>query len=102
LPAAEAARDLPTIPRALAVATARTAAAAAGAPLRGILVSNTVFTFGPLPYYHFSDASPVPIFAAIFAIGLFFALVFWRSGNLALVAVLHGLGDVYIDGTRQL
>jgi uncharacterized protein len=71
-------------------------------PLRGILVSNTVFTFGPLHFYHFSDASPLPIFAAIFAIGLFFALVFWRSGNLALIAVLHGLGDAYIDGIPQL
>jgi CAAX protease family protein len=71
-------------------------------PLPGILVSNTVFTFGPLHFYHFSDTSPAPIFAAIFAIGLFFALVFWRSGNLWLVGVFHGIGDSYMDGTRQL
>jgi uncharacterized protein len=71
-------------------------------PLRGILVSNTAFTFGPLHFYHFSDVAPAPVFAAIFAIGLFFAVVFWRSGNLWLVAVLHGLGDAYMDGTRQL
>ncbi len=29
--------------------------------------------------------------AAIFAIGLFFGLVYWRSGNVWIPAVLHGL-----------
>jgi membrane protease YdiL (CAAX protease family) len=72
-------------------------------PLRGILVSNCLFTFGPLHFYHFAHTSPpAPVFAGIFAIGLFFALVFWRSGNLWLVAVSHGIGNTYIDGTQQL
>lgn len=72
-------------------------------PLPGILVSNSLYTFGPLHFYHFAHTSPAaPIFAAIFATGLFFALVFWRSGNLWLVAVFHGIGNTYIDGTRQL
>ena len=71
-------------------------------PLPGILISNGLYTFGPLHFYHFAHTSPAaPIFAAIFAIGLFFALVFWRSGNLWLVAVFHGIGNTYIEGTRQ-
>ena len=71
-------------------------------PLRGILVSNALFTFGPLHFYHFSHASSaLPMFAGIFATGLFFAVLFWRSGNLWMVAVFHGIGDSYIEGTRQ-
>jgi len=59
-----------------------------------------LFTFGPLHFYHFSTGSPLPMFAGIFTIGLFFSALYWRSGNLWLVAVLHGLGDAYIDGLR--
>ena len=71
-------------------------------PLRGILISNSFFTFGPLHFYHFSHPSPVlPMFAGIFAIGLFFSVLFWRSGNLWMVAVFHGIGNSYIDGTQQ-
>ena len=71
-------------------------------PLRGILVSNSLFTFGPLHFYHFSHTSPaLPMFAGIFATGLFFALLFWRSGNLWMVAVFHGIGNSYIDGAQQ-
>lgn len=55
----------------------------------GILVSNLIFTFGPLHAYHFRAARVNPshlwIFAATFAIGLFFALIFRRSGNLWIV-----------------
>jgi membrane protease YdiL (CAAX protease family) len=70
-------------------------------PLRGILVSNSLYTFGPLHFYHFSHTSPaLPVFAGIFAIGLFFAVVFWRSGNLWMVAIFHGIGDSYIEGTQ--
>ncbi len=70
--------------------------------MRGILISNSLFTFGPLHFYHFSHTSPVlPMFAGIFAIGLFFSVLFWRSGNLWMVAVFHGLGNCYIDGTQQ-
>ena len=34
--------------------------------------------------------------AAIFAIGLFFGILFHRSGNLWIVAILHGIGNAYI------
>jgi membrane protease YdiL (CAAX protease family) len=71
-----------------------------GAPA-GILLANSLFTFGPLHFYNFTrTSSPLPLFAGIFAIGLFFALVFWRSGNLWIIAILHGVGDLYIEGTR--
>lgn len=33
---------------------------------------------------------------AIFAIGLFFGILFHRSGNLWIVAILHGIGNAYI------
>ncbi len=70
-------------------------------PLRGILVSNSLYTFGPLHFYHFSHTSPaLPMFAAIFAIGLFFAVLFRRSGNLWMVAIFHGIGNLYIEGTQ--
>ena len=65
----------------------------------GILVGNFLFTFGPLHFYHFYNASSaLPMFAGIFAIGLFFAVLFQRSGNLWMVAIFHGLGDSYISG----
>lgn len=71
-------------------------------PAAGILIANVAFTFGPLHFYHFASASPAPMFAGIFAIGLFFSVLFWRSGNLWMVGVLHGLGDAYIDGLREV
>jgi len=74
-------------------------------PLVGILASNLLFTFGPLHFYHFSGRAPLhalPMFAGIFVTGLFFAVLFRRSGNLAIVCVLHGLGNCYIDGLGRL
>ena len=72
----------------------------------GVLVSNLVFTFGPLHAYHFLAAQKNPwhlwIFAAIFSIGLFFAILFKRSGNLWIIGVMHGLGDWFIDGLAQV
>ena len=69
---------------------------------RPILVSNLIFTFGPLHAYHFGLARHHPahswIFAAIFAIGLYFAIVYKRSRNLWIVGILHGIGDWFIDG----
>jgi membrane protease YdiL (CAAX protease family) len=64
----------------------------------GILVSNLLYTFGPLHYYYFSSrpSFAVPMFAAIFAMGLVFATIFRRSGNLWIVAVMHGIGNAYI------
>jgi uncharacterized protein len=73
---------------------------------RGILASNLVFTFGLLHAYHFFLAAKHPahlwIFAGIFSIGLFFALIFQRSGNLWIVGIMHGLGDWFIDGLAQV
>ena len=67
----------------------------------GVLVSNILYTFGPLHwYYFFSRASlAVPMFASVFAIGLFFGVLFKRSGNLWIVAVIHGIGNAYIVGS---
>jgi membrane protease YdiL (CAAX protease family) len=39
------------------------------------------------------------MFGAIFAIGVFFGIVFRRSGNLWIVAVIHGIGNAYIVGS---
>jgi len=66
----------------------------------GVLIANTAFTLGPLHFYHFASAAPLPMFAGIFAIGLLFSLIYWRSGNLWIVAILHGIGNAYIDGLR--
>jgi membrane protease YdiL (CAAX protease family) len=64
--------------------------------LAGILAANAIFTFGPLHFYH-ALTLPAPqaalMFAAIFAIGAFFAGVFARSGNLWIVGVFHGIGN---------
>jgi len=70
-------------------------------PLTGILVSNLLYTFGPLHYYYlFSKASlAVPMFASIFAVGLLFAIVFHRTGNLWIVATMHAFGNAYAVGT---
>jgi membrane protease YdiL (CAAX protease family) len=67
----------------------------------GILVSNVLYTFGPLHWYYFSSrlSFAVPMFASIFAIGLFFGLLFRRSGNLWITAVIHGIGNAYIVGS---
>src|SRR5258708_37192244 len=68
-------------------------------PLRGILVSNSLYTFGPLHFYHFSHTSPaLPIFAGIFAIGLFFPGLFWGPGNLLNVPVFNCIDNSFIDG----
>jgi uncharacterized protein len=72
--------------------------------LMGILVSNSLFTFGPLHFYHFSGVPGrvLPMFTGIFLIGLFFGVLFRRSGNLAIVGVLHGVGNCYLDGLSTL
>ena len=67
----------------------------------GILIANVFYTFGPLHWYYFSSRSSVavPMFASIFLIGLFFGILFRRSGNLWIVAVIHGIGNAYIVGS---
>lgn len=66
--------------------------------LVGIVVANLLFTFGPLHWTYFASPGSlaIPMFAAIFLIGLFFGLLFWRSGNLWIVGVLHAIGNAYI------
>jgi CAAX protease family protein len=70
----------------------------------GILIANVLYTFGPLHWNYFSTRSSVavPMFAAIFAIGLFFGVLFRRSGNLWIVAVIHGIGNAYIVGSLSV
>jgi membrane protease YdiL (CAAX protease family) len=72
----------------------------------GIVASNLLFTFGPLHAYHFSNTFEHPsrlfIFATIFAIGLYFGAIFYRSGNLWIIAVTHGIGDFFLDGIATI
>ena len=70
----------------------------------GILIANVLYTFGPLHWNYFSARTSVavPMFAAIFAIGLFFGVLFRRSGNLWLVGVIHGIGNAYIVGSMSV
>jgi membrane protease YdiL (CAAX protease family) len=66
----------------------------------GILVANALYTFGPLHSHYFASRASlaVPMFAATFAIGLLFGVLFRRSGNLWIVAVMHAIGNSYIVG----
>lgn len=68
----------------------------------GIVVSNALYTFGPLHlnYYSSSAAVAISMFAAVFAIGLLFAVVFHQSRNLWIVAVMHAIGNAYMVATR--
>lgn len=70
----------------------------------GILIANVFYTFGPLHWYYFSSRGSlaVPMFASIFLIGLFFGILFRRSGNLWIVAIIHGIGNAYIIGSLSL
>lgn len=66
--------------------------------LAGIVAANVLYTFGPLHWNYFASRGSlaVPMFAAIFAIGLLFGVIYRRSGNLWIVAVLHAIGNAYI------
>jgi membrane protease YdiL (CAAX protease family) len=59
----------------------------------GLLAANAVFTFGPLHLNSLVDPDGVRWggLAAVFGIGLFFGIIYRRSGNLWIPAVLHGL-----------
>ncbi len=61
----------------------------------GIMVSNLIFTFGPLHFYYFNIGSTSPIqwmmFLSIFGIGFLFGVLYHRSGNLWIPAIFHGL-----------
>jgi CAAX amino terminal protease family. len=67
----------------------------------GILASNILYTFGPLHWYYFFSRTSLalPMFASIFAIGSFFSVLFKKSGNLWIVAIIHGVGNAYIVGS---
>ena len=65
-------------------------------PLAGIAIATVLFTVGPLHFYYFSGPTLSTMPVGIFAIGLFFALLFHRSRNLWLPAVFHGIGTAWI------
>ena len=73
---------------------------------KGILISNLIFTFGPLHYYHFHLAAKNPahlwLFVGIFSIGLFFGIIFKRSNNLWIIGIMHGLGDLFLNGLSKI
>jgi membrane protease YdiL (CAAX protease family) len=58
-----------------------------------VLLANVVFTFGPLHFDHLfaSGSAHWGTLAAVFGIGLFFGVLYQRSGNLWIPALLHGL-----------
>ncbi len=63
----------------------------------GVLVGNLLFTFGPLHFYYLLQTPPgFGMLAVIFAIGLFFAVLFHRSDNLWLVATFHAIGTAFV------
>ena len=61
--------------------------------IAGLLVANSVFTAGPLHLNYLLGPTGMHWggLAAVFGIGLFFGIVYWRSGNLWIPAVMHGL-----------
>ena len=66
--------------------------------VRGILASNALYTFGPLHanYYPMDTSTAISLFLSVFAMGMLFALIFRRSGNLWIVALMHGAGNALI------
>jgi CAAX protease family protein len=72
----------------------------------GPLLANLVYTVGPLHFYHFTStrswASTVAILAATFGIGLVFAFIFHRTRNIWLVGLMHGIGNVFVNGSAHL
>jgi membrane protease YdiL (CAAX protease family) len=61
----------------------------------GIFAANVLYTFGPLHanYYGARAEVAVPMFASIFLIGLFFGVLYRRSGNLWIVGCFHAIGN---------
>ncbi len=67
----------------------------------GIVAANVLYTFGPLHSYYFASRASLalPMFLSIFVIGLLFGVLFRRSGNLWIVAVMHAIGNSYMVGS---
>jgi len=74
--------------------------------LRGPLLANLAYTFGPLHAYHLTSGRGagyiLGVLAATFAIGLFFTFVFHRTRNVWLVGVFHGVGNAYMNGALHV
>jgi len=74
--------------------------------VRGPLLANLAYTFGPLHFYHltsgYSAGHVVGVLAATFAIGLLFTFIFHRTRNVWLVGVCHGIGNAYMNGARHI
>jgi membrane protease YdiL (CAAX protease family) len=70
----------------------------------GVIVANSLYTFGPLHWHYFEQpfSTAATLFAATFAIGLFFALVYLRSGNLWLTGIFHAIGNAFIVSSGGL
>ena len=68
-----------------------------GVPL-GILGANVLYAFGPLHSRYFASQASLagPMFVSIFLIGLFFGVLYRRSGNLWIVACFHAIGNAAI------
>lgn len=64
----------------------------------GILGANVLYTFGPLHSRYFASQASLagPMFLSIFLIGLFFGVLYRRSGNLWIVACFHAIGNAAI------
>lgn len=71
-------------------------------PVAGILAANLVFTFGLLHMSVYdgltADFAGLMAFAPIFGIGLLFGVMYQRSGNLWLPAIMHGLWPLNMGG----
>jgi membrane protease YdiL (CAAX protease family) len=78
----------------------------------GPMIANIAFTFGPLHFYHLQRAYRLHtaaawtnsgiIVGAVFVTGLCFAYIFHRTRNIWLVGVLHGIGDMFIEGPEMI
>ena len=70
----------------------------------GVILANSLYTFGPLHWHYFEQpfSTAATLFAATFAIGLFFALVYLRSGNLWLAGIFHAIGNAFIVSSGGL
>ncbi|MEO8383702.1 MAG: type II CAAX endopeptidase family protein [Betaproteobacteria bacterium] len=61
--------------------------------IAGLLIANLLFTFGPLHLNYFFTPNGIQWsgLAAVFGIGLLFGIIYWRSGNLWIPALMHGI-----------